>query len=85
VSRTELHHEAATAFKYLLQAGMDAAVPEVAEVLFAEATGLVKYPFLAEQITMATYDDLIEQIALARRRRFKSIIGQQVQFRAGDR
>jgi hypothetical protein len=66
--------EAKKAFDFLLKAGAQCAVPELAEAQFAEATGLVKYPFLAEQITMAEYDALISEVHEARQSRFRNLL-----------
>lgn len=75
----QFHFEAASCFKFLLETGIAANVPEVAEARFAEATGLAKYPFLAQLITMREYDDLIAQVAAARQERFSTLIQKTAQ------
>ena len=66
--------EARTMLSFLLKTGLESAIAELAETRFAEATGLVKYPFLAQQITMREYDELIAEIALARQARFRNLL-----------
>lgn len=66
--------EARTAFDFLLKTGLESPVPEIAESRFSEATGLVKYPFLAKLITMIEYDGLIAEIKEARLSRFKNLL-----------
>lgn len=66
--------EARKHFDFLLKVGMRCQQAELAEISFAEATGLVKYPYLAEQITIAEYDGLIAEIAAARQNRFSTLI-----------
>lgn len=66
--------EARTNLDFLLKTGLEAPLAELAEARFAEATGLVKYPFLAQQITMREYDELIAEIAIARQARFRNLL-----------
>lgn len=66
--------DARSTFDFLLKSAIASPVPEVSEARLAEATGLVKYPFLAQQITMREYDALIAEIAAARQTRFSTLI-----------
>lgn len=66
--------EARASLSFLLKTGLESPVAEIAEMRFAEATGLVKYPFLAQQITMREYDELITEIAIARQARFRNLL-----------
>jgi hypothetical protein len=66
--------EARKHFDFLLKVGMQSQQAELAEISFAEATGLVKYPYLAEQITISEYDGLIAEVAAARQNRFSTLI-----------
>ncbi|MEG0064730.1 MAG: hypothetical protein RR740_09025 [Pseudomonas sp.] len=70
----DFNGEARKHFDFLLKVGMQSPQAELAEISFAEATGLVKYPFLAEQITTSEYDGLIAEVAAARQNRFSTLI-----------
>lgn len=82
---TGFNKEAQSTFDFLLKTGVDSPVAEVAEIRFAEATGLVKYPFLAAQITLAEYDQLIGSVQEARQKRFRNLITDTDQIAAQRR
>ncbi len=66
--------EARVTLDFLIKTGIESPIAEVAESRFAEATGLVKYPFLAQQITMREYDELIAVVHEARQKRFRNLL-----------
>ena len=74
--------ESRKAFDFLLKSAIAADVPEVAEVRLAEATGMAKYPFLEQQMTMREFDQLIAEVAEARQVRFSTMIQQTKQVKA---
>lgn len=66
--------EARVTLDFLIKTGIESPIAEVAESRFAEATGLVKYPLLAQQITMKEYDELIGIVHEARQKRFRNLL-----------
>jgi hypothetical protein len=71
---TGFNSEAKKALDFLLKSAVECAIADLAASRFAEATGLVKYPFLAELITLAEYDALISEVHEARQKRFRNLL-----------
>lgn len=77
--------EARKAFDFLLESAIAAHIPEVAELRLGEATGMVKYPFLEQLITLREYESLIAEIAKIRQERFSTLIQQTVRVKSDER
>lgn len=71
---TGFHAEARKHFEFLLKVAKVSQSADLAETGLAEATGLAKYAYLAEQIGTAEYDGLIAEVAAARQNRFSTLI-----------